>query len=135
MTPKLRSYEVVKNLDITKKIEKEKMIKSEILKLKRLFKTLPKDKIKAAEGLIHEAAFMRATLAEARETIDKEGILDWFEQGSNAYYREHPATKVYNTMIQRYATVCKQLFDMIPDPDAGKQAEDELMAFVKRAKK
>jgi hypothetical protein len=31
--------------------------------------------------------------------------------------------------------VCKQLFDMVPDPDVGKQAEDELMAFVKRAKK
>lgn len=122
-------------MDTSRKIEKEKTIKKEIVKLKKLFKALPKDKLKAAEGLINEAAFMRATLAEARETIDNEGILDWFEQGPNAYYREHPATKVYNTMIQRYATVCKQLFDMIPDPDAGKVAEDELMAFVKKARK
>ncbi|MGI6597986.1 MAG: hypothetical protein ACOX2T_09335 [bacterium] len=58
-----------------------------------------------------------------------------FEQGARKFLREHPATKVYNTMIQRYATVCKQIFDMVPDPDAGKQAEDEFMAFVKKAKR
>lgn len=116
-------------------IEKEKQIKKEIHKLRRLFKNLPKDKMKAADGLIQEAAFMKVTLEETRHVIDQEGILEKFEQGSQKFLREHPATKVYNTMIQRYTTVCKQLFDMIPDPDAGKQAEDELMSFVKRAKK
>ena len=116
-------------------IEKEKQIKKEIRKLRRLFKNLPKDKMKAADGLIQEAAFMKVTLEETRHVIDQEGILEKFEQGAQKFLREHPATKVYNTMIQRYATVCKQLFDMIPDPDAGKQAEDELMSFVKRAKK
>lgn len=116
-------------------IEKEKQIKKEIRKLRRLFKNLPKDKMKAADGLIQEAAFMKVTLEETRHVIDQEGILEKFEQGSQKFLREHPATKVYNTMIQRYATVCKQLFDMIPDPETGKQAEDELMAFVKRSRK
>lgn len=117
-------------------IEKEKRIKKEIRKLRRLFKNLPKDKSKAAEGLIQEAAFMKVTLEEARYIIDQEGIIEDFKQGKQKFRREHPATKVYNTMIQRYTTVCKQLFDMIPDPDAGKQAQDELMAFVKsRARK
>ena len=111
--------------------EKDRQTKKEMLKLRRLFKNLPKDKMKAADGLIQEAAFMKVTLEETRHVIDQEGILEKFEQGAQKFMREHPATKVYNTMIQRYATVCKQLFDMIPDPDAGKQAEDELMAFVK----
>jgi len=115
--------------------EKQKQIKKEITKLRRLFKNLPKDKRKAAEGLLQEAAFMKATLEETRHIIDQEGILEHFEQGAQKFLREHPATKVYNTMINRYATVCKQLFDMVPDPEAGKQAEDELMAFVKKAKK
>jgi len=115
--------------------EKEKRIKSEMSKLKKLFETLPKNKMKAIESLIREAAFMKATLEEARYIIDHEGILEDFKQGKQKFLREHPATKVYNTMIQRYATVCKQLFEMIPDPDASKQAEDELMAFVKRARK
>ncbi len=116
-------------------IQKDKEIKKEVRKLRRLFKPLPNDKRKATEGLIQEAAFMKVTLEEARYIIDQEGILELFEQGTQRFLREHPATKVYNTMINRYAAVCKQLFDMIPDPDAGKQAEDELMAFVKRARR
>ena len=115
--------------------EKQKQIKKEITKLRRLFKNLPKDKQKAAEGLLQEAAFMKATLEETRHIIDQEGILEHFEQGAQKFLREHPATKVYNTMINRYASVCKQIFDMIPDPDAGKAAEDELMAFVKRGRR
>jgi len=112
-------------------LDKENQIKKEMLKLKRLFKDLPKDKRQAAEGLIQEAAFMRVTLEETRYIIDQEGVIEYFEQGAQKFLREHPATKVYNTMINRYATVCKQLFEMVPDPEAGKQAEDELMAFVK----
>lgn len=116
-------------------LEKEQQIKKEIRKLRRLFKFLPSDKKKAAEGLIQEAAFMKVTLEEARYIIDSEGIIELFEQGTQRFKREHPATKVYNTMIQRYATVSKQLFDMVPDPDAGKAAKDELMAFVKKVRK
>ncbi len=114
--------------------EKQKAIKKEITKLRRLFKNLPKDKQKAAEGLLQEAAFMKATLEETRHIIDKEGILENFEQGKQKFVREHPATKVYNTMIQRYSTVCKQIFDMLPG-ETSKEAEDELMAFVKKVRK
>lgn len=114
--------------------DKEKQIKKEISKLRKLFRALPKEKQKAIEGLIQEAAFMRATLEEARYIIDREGVLELFEQGSQRFLREHPATKVYNTMINRYSAVCKQLFDMVPDADDAKKAEDELIAFVKQAR-
>lgn len=116
--------------------EKQKQIKKEITRLRKLCKNLPQDKQRAVDGLIQEAAFMRVTLEETRHIIDQEGVLEIFEQGSQRFLREHPATKVYNTMIQRYTTVCKQLFDMLPDTDQSKQAaEDELMAFVKRARR
>jgi len=114
--------------------DKEKQIKKEISKLRKLFRALPKEKQKAIEGLIQEAAFMRVTLEEARYIIDREGVLELFEQGSQRFLREHPATKVYNTMINRYSAVCKQLFDMVPDADDAKKAEDELIAFVKQAR-
>lgn len=114
--------------------EKQKEIKKEIRKLWRLFRLLPKDKRKAVEGLIQEAAFMRVTLEETRHIIDQQGIIEVFEQGSQRFLREHPATKVYNTMINRYVAVCKQLFDMLPETEA-KEPQDELMAFIKRAKR
>ena len=117
------------------KIAKEKIKKKELSKLNKIFKNLPEDKKKLAEGLKEQAAFMVSTLAELQEILNNDGAVELFEQGTQKMLREHPAAKTYNTMIQRYTTVCKQLFDMIPDPDAGKKAEDELMAFVKRAKK
>ena len=127
---------VVKFMRLFTPEEKQMQTKKEMQKLKKLFKDLPKDKQRAAEGLIQEAAFMRVTLEETRHIIDQEGIIEHFEQGAQKFLREHPATKVYNAMINRYTTVCKQLFEMVPDPEAGKQAEDELMAFVKsRARK
>ena len=115
--------------------EKVKRIKREITRLRKLYKELPKDKQQVAEGLIQEAAFMRATLEEARAIIDREGILELFEQGEQRFQREHPATKVYNTMINRYSTVCKQLIDLLPAGDSKVNAEDELMTFVKQGRR
>lgn len=78
---------------------------------------------------------MRATLEEARAIIDREGVLELFEQGTQRLIREHPATKVYSTMVQRYATVCKQLVELLPAGDSKEKAEDELMAFVKQGRR
>jgi len=111
--------------------EKEALIKKELNRLRKTFKDLPEDRKRISEGLIQEAAFMRATLEETREIIDREGILEHFEQGAQRFVREHPATKVYNTMINRYASVCKQLLDLLPEADK-KTAADELMDFVKK---
>lgn len=115
-------------------VEKEKQIKKEMAKLRKLFRALPKERQKAIEGLVQEAAWMRVTLEETRYIIDQEGPLEWFEQGSQKFKREHPATKTYNAMINRYTSVCKQLFDMVPATDDAKKAEDDLIAFVKQAK-
>ena len=115
--------------------EKAKKIKTELTRLKKVFKDLPEDKRKIVDGLIQEAAFMRATLEETREIIDREGVIELFEQGAQRFLREHPATKVYAAMINRYSAVVKQLIDLLPDGDKQKTEADELMAFVKRRSK
>ena len=70
-------------------LEKQKAIKREVSKLRRLFRDLPAETKKAGEGLIHEAAFMRVTLEETKHIINQEGILEHFEQGSQNFLREH----------------------------------------------
>src|SRR5690606_7254906 len=94
--------------------EKAKKIKAELTRLKKVFKDLPEDKRRIVDGLMQEAAFMRATLEETREIIDREGVIDRFEQGAQKFLREHPATKVYAAMINRYSAVVKQLIDLLP---------------------
>ena len=116
------------------KIEKDRIRKKELNKLKKIFKELPEDKKRLAESLIQQAAFMVSTLAELQEILNSDGAVELFEQGAQKMLREHPAAKTYNSMIKNYSTVCKQLMDLLPD-DKEKPAEDELMAFVKRSKK
>src|SRR5690606_10536303 len=111
--------------------EKAKKIKRELNRLKKIFADLPEDAKSVADGLIQEAAFMRVTLEETRAVIDREGVIERFEQGVQRFYREHPATKVYTALINRYQGVMKQLIDLLPDEDKTKQGVDELMEFVK----
>ncbi len=113
--------------------EKQAAIKKEMTRLKKLLQVLPGDRLQSAEGLISEAAYMRATLAELREIIDRDGPVELFIQGQNEYNREHPAVKSYNAMVQRYTNICKQLFDMLPKGEA-KPEKDELIDFVKAVK-
>ena len=93
---------------------KEKTIKAEKRRLKQLLSNLPENKLKAAEGLIDECAFMRATLKQYREYINVVGMIDEMCQGDYSIIREHPAIRSYNTMVQKYAAVSRQLFDMLP---------------------
>ena len=110
--------------------EKTKRVKRELSRLRRLFKELPKDKKQAAEGLMTEAAFMRVTLEETRAIIDREGVIELFVQGAQSLLREHPATKVYASMVNRYVAVYKQLLSFLPD-EAQASGADALMEFVK----
>lgn len=114
---------------------KLKLIKKEVTRLRKLYKTLPKDRQAAVEGLIHEAAFMRATMDEARQIINREGVLENFEQGKQKLLREHPAAKIYTSLVQRYATVCKQLVDLLPDGEPKAKAGDALLDFLKQGRR
>ncbi|MBU9724134.1 MULTISPECIES: hypothetical protein [Bacillaceae] len=102
---------------------KEKEIKKEISRLKRILKQLEKDKLSTAEGLIHEAAFMRVTLQELKDDINNNGAVDEMAQGDYSILRESPAVKTYNTMIQRYTTVCKELFNLLPKAPPKKESD------------
>ena len=117
------------------KKEKAKIKKTELTKLTNILKNLPPDKRKLAEGMKKQAAFMYATLAELQETLNEDGAVELFEQGAQKMLREHPAAKTYNAMVKNYNSTMKQLFDLLPTEDKSKTATDELMDFVKKARK
>lgn len=120
-------------LDISEQLEKEKKIKQEINRLKKLYKDFPKDKVKALEGLIDNAAFLKITLDNLKDNLLKNGVTELFEQGEQSFNRERPEYKVYSTFIQRYATVMKQLIDVLPVEEKTKE-NDRVADFVKRSK-
>lgn len=114
-------------------LEKDKKIKQEINRIKKLFKEFPKEKTKVIEGLINEVAFIKVSLEELRENLLVNGFTEIFEQGEQRFNRERPEVKIYTTFIQRYSGVMKQLIDLLP-PEVKKEETDQLMQFLSKNK-
>lgn len=114
-----------------KKVDKDTLVNREINRLTNLFKDIDANKRLTAKGLIEEASFMKATLQELKEMIDKDGPIDEMPQGEYSILREHPALKSYNTMVQRYTNIINQLTNLHPKEDIKKEVDDGFEAFVR----
>ena len=88
--------------------------------LKELLERVPDDKKHIGAALVEELAFMSETLKRLKAQIRESGEVEHFQQGKQDFYRESPALKAYNTTVQRYGVLYKQLTDLI-----GKPAEVE----------
>lgn len=106
----------------------------EALRVKRQFnkilKQVPEDKKPIATSLIKELTFMAKTLDELKEQIEETGTVELFKQGSQEFLRESPALKGYNTTVQRYSLLYKQLADLLPKT-AQDTKENALYEFIK----
>lgn len=111
-------------------IDKDK----ELLKIKRQFnkilKQVPEDKKPIAASLIKELTFMALTLDDLKLQVKDTGTVELFKQGKQEFLRESPALKAYNTTVQRYSLLYKQLTDLLPKVDQDIQ-ENALYEFIK----
>lgn len=97
-------------------IEKNKKIKKETQRLKKLFKDLPENKHKISEKLIENASFMSITLDELKEDIKLYGVKETYVNGKDQYgFKESIESKTYNIMIKNYMSIIKQLNEMLPE--------------------
>ena len=100
--------------------------KKEYKRLIKLFDGISSEKLKAVDGMIQRAAFMRVALEDLEDVVDKEGVLDLFEQGDYTYNREHPAMKSYNQTVKNYNATMKQIVESLPEDVKA----DELIDFI-----
>ena len=61
--------------------------------------------------------------------ILQDGTIDEMEQGNYSILREHPAMRTYNSTIQRYSAIIKQLSDLLPK-EVDKPEDDGFDSFV-----
>lgn len=98
--------------------------------LKDLLEKIPEDKKGVAGRIADELIFMQQTLADLKKQIKENGTIEHFEQGRQSFLRESPALKSYNTTIQRYSALYKQLTDMLPKEQPAETASG-LYDFLK----
>lgn len=96
-------------------IDKNRTIKKEVVRLRKLFKEIEENKKKLAEKLIENAAFMSITLEDLKKDIVKYGVKETYVNGKDQFgFKESVESKTYNTMIKNYMNIIKQLNDMLP---------------------
>lgn len=119
-------------LPISEEEDRQKRIGRELTKLRRLYRDLDKDEKTLLESVAVEIAFMKVTLEELKDRVNKDGVVTEMVQGSYSIDRENPALKSYNATIQRYNTMVKQLFDMLDRKAPETSDERDIRDFIKR---
>ena len=99
-----------------KNIDNDQRVTVERERLLEIYKDIPSDKLKVAEGLIIQASRLRVMLNYMWEDIQENGEYDMFQQSDKAppYERERPVARLYTTRDQSYQRVIKQQTDLLP---------------------
>ena len=113
-----------------KELTKEERIKKEFQGIRRNLSAMAPKVKKFNEPLMQRAAFMRITLEDLEEPINREGPVSEYKNGENQWgTKKSPEVEVYNIMAKNYAAVIKQLLSSIPDSE-DKPKVDEFDKFV-----
>lgn len=113
---------------------KEQRIRTEKSRLRRIYKTLPKEAAGTVAGLIDQAAFMRVECEDMAEDLREHGWTEPFRQSErmDPYDRARPIGQAYNSTNANYQKIIKQLTALLPKPDtAPRQEDDGFGSFVR----
>lgn len=91
--------------------EKEKEVKSEKAKLKKIFtkERCGEENMHFVLALIDRASFLRVELNHIEKDLREEGMMDFFTQGVQTLWREHPLSKIHVQHSKSYRETIKQL--------------------------
>ena len=90
---------------------KKRETKLEISRLKKIF-TVERCGVENRHfvlSLIERAAFLRVELAHMEKKLQEEGVMDFFTQGLQTMWREHPLSKVHVQYTKNYKDVITKL--------------------------
>ena len=109
---------------------KDERIKAEERRLNKIYGDLKSEKkMKAAQGLIRRAAYMRVMLEECENDIVENGLTEKFSQGDQEPYdRKRPIADLYAAMNTSYQKIIKQLTDLLPTEE--KKEADPFLDYI-----
>lgn len=125
--------EYKKEEELTKKEQREKRIKKEMLKIKKLYKSLSKEKKSKIEELIYRASFLLVLAQDMEsELVECDNFTTTTVNASQRFIKTNPLLKDYRDTIKSYQAVIKQLDDLTKDDLASEPPKDELDDFLDR---
>lgn len=104
--------------------------KKKIAELEEILERIPEDKKYIGRKIVDELIFMQDTLTALKRKIKENGTEEEFTQGRQNFVRESTALRSYNTTVQRYSMLYRQLTDLIPK-SAGPEKNNAVYDFIK----
>jgi len=96
-------------------VEKQKRIKREVNRLRKLFKEIDENKKKLVQATIDDVAFLTVTMQDLRENIVRDGTTVEYKNGENQYgTKQSPDAQLYLAMSQKQAQAMKILLECMP---------------------
>lgn len=114
-------------------LEKQRRIKKEINRLRKLFKEIDENKKKLVFTTIDDVAFMTITMQDLREKIVRDGTTCQYKNGENQYgTKQSPDAQLYLQLSQKNTQAMKILVDCLPKTEKIKAPipEDDFDDFV-----
>lgn len=100
--------------------------KREAERLTAIYQGLPPKKFALAQGLIAEAARLRARCDMLWADLMANGETEQFSQGDQEpYERERPVSRIYTATNKAYQQIIRQLNEMVPE----EKPEEQLGGF------
>lgn len=113
--------------------QKEKRIKKEMQKLKKLYKELSKEKMTKISELIYRASFLLVMIQDMeQEIIQYENFVTTTINASQTFIKTNPLLKDYRDTIKTYQSVLKQLEDLTKDETLEAPGKDELDEWLNK---
>ncbi len=107
-------------------LEKDKEIKKEIRRLRRVFKEIDPNKKNLVYGTIDDVAFLTVTMKELREKINRNGTTVKYKNGENQYgTKQSPDAQLYLQMSQKQTQAMKILVDCLPKQSKIENNKDD----------
>lgn len=98
----------------------------EYRRLARIYRNLPRNKRAVAEGLIRQAARLKARLDYLWADIQLNGETEKFSQSPDTepYDRERPQSRTFTATDKSYQAIIKQLAELVTEDDSLKKPGD-----------
>ena len=123
---------MAKKAPIYDDLSKEERISQRIAEFSEPFANIGEVAMRIVYPLINTAGFMYVTIEELQKAINENGVIDKYQNGANQYGTKKSAeVEIYLTMSKNFASIIKQLFEMVPDAETT-PAGERLKAFIEK---
>ena len=96
-------------------LDRKERIKTEYDRIIGFYQNMNENAKAVILPLIQNAAFMKITLEDLQDLIQRDGVVDYYQNGANqSGLKQSAALQSYNSLIKNYSAIIKSLCEYLP---------------------